>query len=74
MPDLVETPNGWVENAPTDCENCSLAWPFDGTPDRVQLGWSVGGGRTYRCCGCGHVTGSGARYRIGGAPDGEVGR
>lgn len=48
-------------------------WPWDGTLDRVLQGHAVGGGRVYICQGCGHVTNPGAPYRIGAAPDGEVG-
>lgn len=69
MSELTPTPDGWAEQAPIDCENCSLAWPFDGTPDRVLVGWSPDGGRHYICVGCGHVTGAPDTYQIGHAPD-----
>lgn len=52
---LRETPDGWAEIPPPDCENCDLAWPFDGTPDRVLVGYEFGV-RTFQCCGCGHIT------------------
>lgn len=54
---LVQLPDGtWAEQAPQDCPQCSLAWPWDGTPDRVLQGHVIGGGRSYQCCGCGHIT------------------
>ena len=58
---LRRTDTGWSEQAPPDCENCDLAWPFDGTAGRVYVGHShcrcnPGGHRTYECAGCGHIT------------------
>lgn len=56
------------------CPQCDLAWPFDGTPDRVLAGWSPEVGRYYTCVGCGHSTAGPDTYGIGMAPDGKVGR
>lgn len=57
MPPLIPRPGGGhAEDAPPDCEACDLAWPFDGTPDRVLVGTTSEGTRTYTCAGCGHVT------------------
>lgn len=81
MTNLLPTADGsWQEDVPPDCENCSLAWPFDGTIGRVLVGTAVGGRRTFTCEGCGHITywppTLGDRptpdWRIGMAPTGEV--
>lgn len=74
MTNLVQRADGqWAEQAPTDCEACSLAW--DGTIGRVLVGFHYGA-RTYECLGCGHITGlSGPRVAAPmGAPDGEATR
>lgn len=69
---LVQRPDGrWAEQAPPDCEACSLAW--DGTAGRVLVGNHCDR-RTYECQGCGHVTGLGSQGRAPQpmmAPDGE---
>jgi hypothetical protein len=66
---LVQLPDGrWAEQAPIGCPACDLAWPFDGSLDRVLVGWSPDGGRNYTCQGC-WFTSTPDTYRIGHAPD-----
>lgn len=77
---LPSVDSSWVEDVPPDCENCSLAWPFDGTIGRVLVGTAVGGRRTFTCEGCWHITywpptldnRPPAEWRIGRAPDEKI--